>query len=127
MDQEAKGFYVLGNLGSRVEGKGIIPFDQTRFYGVLRPDQVLYRGNLESESRPSELDLFLIRHGISSDLLLPLVNDGEMIGAIHFSSRRIAGFNHEDIRIGQIVAGQLSAALQRATEQRSTDRRRVNG
>lgn len=127
VDKHANGFYVLGNLGSMVRGKGIIPFDQTSFQDALRIDQVIYRPDLENMGQSSPLDISLLSHGVGSDLMLPIAINSSVVGIIHFSSRRIAGFTHEDIRIGQIIAGNLSEALKRATRQRSLDRRKVNG
>jgi HD-GYP domain-containing protein (c-di-GMP phosphodiesterase class II)/cell division protein FtsB len=127
VDSFAKGYYVLGNLGRLIRGKGSIPFEHTSFNGVLRADQVLHRPNLQSEASLSPLDLHLLSNGIGSDLLLPIAVDGEIRGGIHLSSRRVAGFSPEDIVIGQKIARQLAEAVRRATAQRSEDRRKGNG
>jgi len=126
-DHPAKGHYVLGNLGNLVRGKGTIPWDQTSFNGILRADQVLHRPNLQSESHLSPVDLHLLSHGIGSDLLLPIPVGGDIIGVLHLSSRRVAGFKHEDIVLGQKISEQLGEAIRRATAQRSEDRRRADG
>ena len=126
-DPLAKGFYILGNLDNLIRGKGTIPFEHTNFNGVLRADQVLHRSNLQNERNLSPLDLHLVSHGIGSDLLLPISISGEIRGVLHVSSRRVAGFSHEDIHIVQKISRQLADALHRATAQRVQDRRKGNG
>ena len=127
VDKLADGFYVLGNLGNLIRGKGMIPSDQTNFNGVLRVDQVLYRPNLQSEGNLSQLDHHLLSHGIGSDIIFPVSVGEEIIGVLHISSRRVAGFSHEDIIIGQKISRMLSEALKRATAQRVEDRRKGEG
>lgn len=127
VDPYAKGYYIMGNLGRLIRGKGTIPFEQTHFNGVLRADQVLHRPNLQSEPTLSALDLHLLSNGIGSDLLLPISVEGEIRGGIHLSSRRVAGFSQDDIAIGQKISRQLAEAVRRATAQRTEDRRKGNG
>ena len=126
-DRHANGFFVLGNLGNLIRGKGTIPFEHTIFDGLFRADQVLHRPNLHSESKLSFLDQHLVSHGIGSDLVFPLPVDGEIIGLLHLCNRRVAGFSQEDIIVGQQIAGKLAEALRRATAQRASDRREQDG
>ena len=126
-DRLSKGYYVIGNLGHLVRGKGTIPYEHTTFNGVLRADQVLHRPNLRNETQLAELDHHLLSHGIRSDLLFPISISGGISGVLHITSRRVAGFSHEDIVIGQRISGQLAKALGRATAQRVKDRRKGNG
>ena len=127
VDSYAKGYYVLGNMGNVIRGKGTIPYEDTIFSGVLRADQILHRPNLQSEHYLSPLDQVLLSHGIGSDLTFPIAIDGNIQGVIHISSRRVAGFSHEDIVVGQKISARLAEALKRATAQRLKDRRKGNG
>jgi HD-GYP domain-containing protein (c-di-GMP phosphodiesterase class II)/chaperonin cofactor prefoldin len=127
LDRLARGYYVIGNLGELIRGKGSIPFDHTTFTDVLRPDQVLHRPNLRSEPHLSELDHHLLSHGVGSDLLFPISVGASIAGILHITSRRVAGFSHEDLVIGQNISMQLAGALGRATAQRVKDRRKGNG
>lgn len=127
VDRVANGYYIIGNLGELIRGKGTIPFEQTTFAGALRPDQVLHRPNLRTEGHLAELERHLLSHGIGSDLLYPISLGGMIAGVLHITSRRVAGFSHEDIVVGQMISMQLASALGRATAQRVKDRRRGNG
>jgi HD-GYP domain-containing protein (c-di-GMP phosphodiesterase class II) len=129
-DKPAGGFYVLGNLGDLsdlVYGKGTIPFDYLNGAADLQNDRILHRANLETESRTSALDLYLVSHGIRSDVYVPIPVPGEMIGLLHLCSRRVAGFAQEDIALAQDIAKRLGDGLEKAMAQRVRDRRKTNG
>jgi GAF domain-containing protein len=129
-DKPARGFYVLGNLGDLSElayGKGTIPFDYVNGAADLRDDNILHRANLETESRTSALDLYLVSHGIHSDVYVPIPVPGEVIGLLHLCSRRVAGFVQEDISLAQDVARRLGRGLEKSIAKRVHDRRKTNG
>ncbi|MBI3610574.1 MAG: HD domain-containing protein [Nitrospirae bacterium] len=128
-DKPAGGFYVLGkldDLSDLVYGKGTIPFDYVNGAADLQADRVLHRANLETESRTSALDLYLVSHGIRSDVYVPIPIPGEVIGLLHLCSRRVAGFVQEDITLAQDIARRLGDGLQKTMAQRVQDRRRTN-
>jgi GAF domain-containing protein len=129
-DKPAGGFYVLGNLGDLsdlVYGKGTIPFDYLNGAADLQNDRILHRANLETESRTSALDLYLVSHGIRSDVYVPIPVPGEVIGLLHLCSRRVAGFVQEDIALAQDIAKRLGHGLEKTMAQRVRDRRKTNG
>jgi response regulator RpfG family c-di-GMP phosphodiesterase len=129
-DKPARGFYVLGNLGDLsdlVYGKGTIPFDYLNGAADLQDESILHRANLETESRTSALDLYLVSHGIHSDVYVPIPVPGEVIGLLHLCSRRVAGFVQEDISLAQDVARQLGQGLEKTMAKRVLDRRKTNG
>ncbi|HUK55746.1 MAG TPA: HD domain-containing phosphohydrolase [Nitrospiria bacterium] len=129
-DKPAGGFYVMGNLGDLsdlVYGKGTIPFDYLNGAAELQYDRILHRANLETESRTSALDLYLLSHGIRSDVYVPIPVPGEVIGLLHLCSRRVAGFVQEDITLAQAIAKRLGDGLEKTMAQRVRDRRKING
>jgi GAF domain-containing protein len=129
-DKPARGFYVMGNLGDLsdlVYGKGTIPFDYVNGAADLQDDHILHRANLETESRTSALDLYLVSHGIHSDVYVPIAIPGEIIGLLHLCSRRVAGFVQEDIILAQDIARRLGNGLEKTIAHRIHDRRKANG
>lgn len=129
-DKPARGFYVVGNLGdlsNLVHGKGTIPFEYVNGVADLQTDHILHRANLEAEGRTSALDLYLVSHGIRSDVYVPIPIPGEVIGLLHLCSRRVAGFAQEDIALAQDIARRLGEGLKHTMAQRVLDRRRNNG
>jgi len=129
-DKPARGFYVVGNLGelsSLVHGKGTIPFEYVNGVADLQTDHILHRANLDAEGRTSALDLYLVSHGIRSDVYVPIPIPGEVIGLLHLCSRRVAGFAQEDIALAQDIARRLGEGLKHTMAQRVLDRRKSNG
>lgn len=129
-DKPAGGYYVLGNLGNLsdlVYGKGTIPFDYLNGAAHLQNDRILHRANLETESKTSPLDLYLVSQGIRSDVFVPIPVPGDVIGLLHLCSRRVAGFVQEDIALVQDIAKRLGDGLEKTMAQRIKDRRKTNG
>ncbi len=50
----------------------------------------------------------------ASQIILPLVNDSEVMGTINFAMRRSGAYSQEDLRIGHLLALQLAAAIRNA-------------
>jgi len=126
-DKPARCFYVVGSLGplsDLVQGQGTIPLEYVNGASGLQNGHILHRANLETESRTSPLDLYLLSHGIRSDLYVPIPIPGEVIGLLHLCSRRVAGFVQEDVVVAQDIARKLGEGLKKTMAQRVLDRRR---
>jgi HD-GYP domain-containing protein (c-di-GMP phosphodiesterase class II) len=126
-DKPARCFYVVGSLGplsDLVHGQGTIPLEYVNGASGLQNGHVLQRANLETESRTSALDLYLLSHGIRSDLYIPIPIPGGVIGLLHLCSRRVAGFVQEDVALAQDIARRLGEGLKKTMAKRVLDRRR---
>ena len=78
----------------------------------------------ELEARFSTL-LPTFRSGLRSMLTLPLISANQVIGALHFRSKKIKAYDDRDLRLGERIADQIAGAI--ANAQLFTERKRAEG
>jgi PAS domain S-box-containing protein len=76
----------------------------------------------ELEARFSTL-LPTFRSGLRSMLTLPLISANQVIGALHFRSKKIKAYDDRDLRLGERIADQIAGAI--ANAQLFTERKRA--
>jgi len=58
-------------------------------------------------------------------LTLPLISANQVIGALHFRSKKIKAYDDRDLRLGERIADQIAGAI--ANAQLFTERKRAEG
>jgi len=76
----------------------------------------------ELEARFSTL-LPTFHSGLPSMLTLPLISANQVIGALHFRSKKIKAYDDRDLRLGERIADQIAGAI--ANAQLFTERKRA--
>jgi len=91
-----------------------LPFEKTVLSEVVRLRRPVYRPDLREARHKYETDLELIAAGIRSDLLIPLILEGECVGTLNVASKKIDGISEGD-RCGlTLLARPLAQALRNA-------------
>lgn len=80
----------------------------TRAGIIIQPETI---GDL-GQRFPSLITTF--QAGLQSMMSVPLIFRGQVIGALHFRSRKLKAFNHQDLRLGERIAAQIAGAIANA-------------
>ncbi len=116
LEKDKEGFRLLDvreELDTIRAGR-FLPFGNTALSEVVRLRKPVYRPDLREERRKFDTDIELIEAGILSDLMIPLILEGECIGTLNAGSRQVDGISEED-RCGlNLLARPLAQALRNA-------------
>jgi len=116
LSKDGKEFIVTDVTDASEElGKGTaIPADNTALSDVVRTGAPLNRPDIGNSSARYGDDDVLLRKGIRSSFLTPLIIGGECIGTLNMGASRVDGIPEEIRRIAMLLAPRLSQALMNA-------------
>lgn len=116
---DALGFYLLDESGQllrrrfavRQSGEAIetIPVGKGVIGAAAESKQVINIADVTTEPRYIEAN-----PGVLSELAVPLVNKGKLIGVLDMESRTRARFNTEDVRLMSLIARELAVSVENA-------------
>ncbi|MDR3634029.1 MAG: PAS domain S-box protein [Isosphaeraceae bacterium] len=97
-------------VGIRVPLNAVISSDLE----LLRRDGVIVVEDVQDQPSPFPMHDELMKRGLQSYIRLPLLDRGELIGALNLGANRPGAFTSEDITIVKEVADQMAIALRQA-------------
>ena len=113
MDNEANGFSYAAGWGVELPKGEITSFDDINYSEFLKPPRIVVRTELKAEDL-LPFDSKLYKMGVRSDIRIPLFSGNEVTGVLNILSHRIAGFTTSQLNTIEMVASQISVALDNA-------------
>lgn len=92
----------------------LIPVDDTSMYEVVKTKRPYYIPRLTLEDCIRSSDRLIFSEGIRSYLLIPILNEQEVIAVLNLENRKSNGFEAEQIELVNSVASHLSVAIKNA-------------
>lgn len=115
-DEEFGSFYVPAVKTERKTEivKGMrIPFEDTILTSVCRDKETALRRDFSKE-KLYPIDKKLMKEGVKSDLLIPLIVKGKTIGTLNLASYKTSGFTEEHIPVAEEFANQVAIGIENA-------------
>ncbi|CUS01997.2 putative Stage II sporulation E family protein [Candidatus Promineifilum breve] len=104
-----------GWLGDPVGGDYLVPADDSTGSGqVMRTQQALLIEDLQAQDPPLWTSEWLEREGFRAAAMVPLVADGQSIGALIIDSRRPRRLTELEVRFLRLMANQAALAIETA-------------
>ncbi|MFQ5857709.1 MAG: GAF domain-containing protein [Anaerolineae bacterium] len=91
-----------------------VPIADTPAKVVLETGQPLARPDLSRHERAYPLDEWLLAEGIRSDMLIPLIVRGEVIGSLNLAAYRPHAFDEAHLALAQELVGHVAVAIENA-------------
>lgn len=113
MDNEAHSFRFAAGWGVELTKGEITPFDDINYSEFLKPPRIVVRTELKVEDLVP-FDSKLYKMGVRSDIRVPLFSGNEVAGVLNILSHRIAGFTTSQLNTIEMIASQISVALDNA-------------
>ncbi|MBI5193258.1 MAG: GAF domain-containing protein [Nitrospirae bacterium] len=113
MDNEANGFRYAAGWGIELPKGEITSFDDINYSEFLKPPRIVVRTELKAEDIVP-FDSKLYKMGVRSDIRIPLFSGNEVAGVLNILSHRIAGFTTSQLNTIEMIASQISVALDNA-------------
>ncbi len=115
IDEEIIAEYGIANYDKILLGSGFnVAFNDTSLYKLIKNPKTLISNNLEelykNKTEASALSLIL-REGIQSNIVFPLVIDQSVFGFLFFSSVNKNQFNEKTKQIGENIAREIAGIL----------------
>jgi len=115
LEQQAGTAHLIGEFalsGQRRSLDANVEIDGTPLlqYALAR-DEPWVIEDMEQDPHVSWVTHRLPKDNVYSALILPLVNEGEVIGGLALTAARRCGFGKEDMALGWMVVSQLAAAI----------------
>ncbi len=113
LDPERGGFRLLRAVSNSEADlvESFILFEDTVLTGVARDSKPRYRPDLQAESWKYAADSDLLRVGLRSDFLIPLVYEGECLGTLNCATAEVDGIPEEDRETLLLLAPRLAQTL----------------
>lgn len=111
VDWRRKGFVSSADKDCSVDHEGIIPFAQTDLTRVAETGVVISRPDLTLEKKLLPFDRKILERGFYSDIRIPLVSKGRLMGVLSLSSYRTGGFTPNHLQLAEKLSAQVSVAL----------------
>jgi GAF domain-containing protein len=92
----------------------LIPADQTSMHEAVKTKEPLYIPRLTLDDSVKPMDGLIFSEGIRSYLLIPILNEQEVIAVLNLESKKSFGFEAEQIELVNSIAGHLSVAIKNA-------------
>jgi PAS domain S-box-containing protein len=116
-DEEAQERVVLAadtNGPSEVHTGSRAPLERGDLVPCLRRGEAYLVPDLQALSAPTLVEAALRAEGIRTRLSLPLIAQGNFLGALNFGATTVAAFTTEHLEIGREVTDQLAVAIRQA-------------
>jgi GAF domain-containing protein/CheY-like chemotaxis protein len=91
-----------------------ISADETTMYEVVRSKEPLYQEKLTLNKNSKPMDRLIFSLGIRSYVLIPIINNQEVIAVLRLESKKSHGFEEEQIQLLNSMGSHLSVAIQNA-------------
>ncbi|MCK4427095.1 MAG: GAF domain-containing sensor histidine kinase, partial [candidate division Zixibacteria bacterium] len=92
----------------------LIRSDETSMYEVVKTKKPYYIPKLTLEDCKKPVDRLIFSEGIRSYLLIPILNEQEVIAVLGLESKKSNGFETEHIELLNSIGGHLSVAIKNA-------------
>ena len=117
VDKERKGFTLFAGYGLDIVPKdAFLGFDATSLTEVIKTGRPQYISNLAELKELPDFEKELIKRGFISQIRVPLVIKGEVVGVLTVGARRASAFTPEDLSTLEKMGSQISVALQNAQQ-----------
>src|SRR5262249_35644183 len=97
-----------------IEEGGLLPIEGTPAGRAIQSLQTVLVTRAELESSPSPLVQSVVRSGIKSGCVAPLISHGQVLGTIDLASTREDAFSQADAELATQIAGQIAIAVENA-------------
>lgn len=109
--------YGIANYDKVLLGSGFqVSFNETSLYELIENPKTLITNDLEEiydhKSKSSALNL-IVREGVKSNIVFPLIIDHSVIGFLFFSSLNKNQFNEKTQQIGENIAREIAGILEK--------------
>ncbi len=113
LDQERGGFRLLRAVtgGEVAEIDQHVAFEDTVLREVVRDCEPRYRSDLHAEAPQYAADAELLRLGLQSEFVAPLIFEGECLGTLNCATLDVDGIPEEDRSTLLLMAPRLAQAL----------------
>lgn len=91
-----------------------IPAEETTMYEVVRTKKLFYHAKLVLNKNAPPMDQLIFSEGIRSYMLIPIINNEEVIAVLSLESKKEHGFEGEQVELLSSLASHLSVAIQNA-------------
>lgn len=89
----------------------VIPLEDFSSFELIKDGRYTIIENLNEKKTLSSSDLEILRKGVNSYLIMPVMYKGEILGSINLGSRFVNPFVHHDIELIQDVANEIGIAI----------------
>jgi transcriptional regulator with GAF, ATPase, and Fis domain len=116
LDKEQEGLRLLDVREDKdtIKPGHFLPFESTVLSEVVRLRKPVYRPDLREVRHKYDTDFKFIAAGLRSDLLIPLILEGECVGTLNMASKRVDGISEDDRCSLTLLARPLAQALRKA-------------
>lgn len=111
VDWKRKGFVLSAGRGCSADREELISFEQTNLTQVIEAGMVISRPDLTIEKKLLPFDQKILERGFCSDIRIPLVYKGRLMGVLSLASQRIGGFTPNHLQMAEKLSARASVAL----------------
>lgn len=110
--------YIIHMLDTKLEGieetVGIEEINKGAIGGAIVSGRLARRSESDHDESDSNFDQLCRQHGLNNQMIIPLVQAGQKIGALLFAAGSTTIYEDEDERVGVLLASGLSANFEMA-------------
>lgn len=112
VDMERRAFIYVAGFNVSLSKNTVVPFTDTSATEVVRTGRPQYYDNLRSLPHLLPLEEGLMKAGSLSQVRVPLVDKGEVVGMLSIGSNRASAFTPDDLFTLERLAAQITVALE---------------
>ncbi len=117
VDKERKGFFLAAGYGLDIVPKDtFLRFDATSLTEVMDTRRPQYISNLTELNKLPDFEKELVKRGFISQIRIPLLIKGEVVGVLTAGAGRVSAFTPDDLSTLEKMGSQISVALQNAQQ-----------
>lgn len=115
VDKERGGFIYTAGFGiTSLQKGGFIDFAGTNSSDVVKTGRAQYTADMRELIDPPLLERQFVKEGFLSQIRVPLLVKGEVVGVLSVGARRPSAYTADDLAILEKLACQISVAFQNA-------------